>query len=230
MTTFILVHGSWLGGWVWDGVRERLEARGHRVFAPTLSGVADRSHLHAEEIGLLAHAKDIAGLILWHDLQDVVLVGHSYGGMVITAALRDVHERVAALVYVDAFVPDEDQSALDILPELADAFTAPEDHSWAIAPLPPQAFALSEPDDIARFEARLTPMSRRTHTEAADADAVRLSTLKPRTYLHFSGQPFFDEHSRGLPAREIDVHDLPVGHLGIYTHAEAVAGFLMENA
>ena len=86
MANFVLVHGSWAGGWQWTTIREALEQEGHRVLAPSLTGMGDRHHLINKNVGLETHIDDIARLIEWEDLDEVVLVGHSYGGMVITGA------------------------------------------------------------------------------------------------------------------------------------------------
>ena len=93
MATFVLVHGAWHGGWCWSRVTPQLQALGHQVFAPTLSGLADRSHLLSPTINLQTHIRDITGLLQWEDLRDVILVGHSYGGMVI-AGVADAKQEL----------------------------------------------------------------------------------------------------------------------------------------
>ncbi len=107
MTTFVLVHGGWHGGWCWRPVVERLGAAGHRVFAPTLTGLADRRHLIDCVSGPDTHVEDVVQLIEWEDLSDIVLVGHSYGGTIVTGAASRLPERIARLVYLDAMVPTE---------------------------------------------------------------------------------------------------------------------------
>ncbi|MFK4870431.1 alpha/beta fold hydrolase [Novosphingobium sp. ZW T3_23] len=118
MTTFVLVHGGGHGGWCWAPVRRALQHAGHEVFAPTLSGLADRSHLLSPELGLETHVANIAALLRFEDLHDVVLVGHSYGGMVVTgAADREAH-RVGRLVYLDAAIPEGGEALVDVSPGL----------------------------------------------------------------------------------------------------------------
>jgi pimeloyl-ACP methyl ester carboxylesterase len=107
---FVLVHGAWHGGWCWRRVADRLTAKGRYVVAPTLSGVGERSHLASDTITLTTHIDDVVNEIKWKDLDDVVLVGHSYGGMVITGVAERVRERLAAIVYLDAFLPADGQS------------------------------------------------------------------------------------------------------------------------
>ena len=116
MAVFVLVHGAWAGGWSWTRVVDLLTAKGHRVFAPTLSGLGERSHLADRNIDLLTHVNDIVNEIKWKDLQNVVLVGHSYGGLVITGVAEQVLDRIASVVYVDAFVPSDGQSFADMMP------------------------------------------------------------------------------------------------------------------
>jgi pimeloyl-ACP methyl ester carboxylesterase len=113
-TTFVLVHGAWHGGWCWRRVADRLSSKGHYVVAPTLSGVGERSHLAGDSIDLTTHIDDMSGEIEWKDLEDIVLVGHSYGGMVITGVAERLRERIAAIVYLDAFLPDDGQSVADM--------------------------------------------------------------------------------------------------------------------
>ena len=113
MTTFVVAHGAWLGAWGWDKVAEYLRAKGHGVHVPTLSGLGERSHLAHLPIDLTTHVFDLVNEIIWHDLTDVVLVGHSYGGFVATGVAERVSERVAAIVYVDAFIPRDGQSFED---------------------------------------------------------------------------------------------------------------------
>ncbi len=116
MTTFVLVHGAWSSGWDWSEVTARLRAHGHDVHVPTLTGLGERAHVAHEDgsIGLDTHIQDVVALIEWRDLEDIVLVGHSYAGMVITGAASRVAWRIRRLVYVDAFVPENGQSLADL--------------------------------------------------------------------------------------------------------------------
>lgn len=108
--TFVLVHGAWHGGWCWARVRDILTARGHRVFTPTLTGLADRSHLMSHDITLDTHILDVANLIEWERLKDVVLCGHSYAGWVVSGAAELAEARIAFLVYLDAYIPEDGES------------------------------------------------------------------------------------------------------------------------
>ncbi len=112
MPTFVLVHGAWHGGWCWKRVRRRLQQLGHDVYTPTLSGLADRSHLLTRSVNLSTHIDDVVNLFRWEELSDVVLCGHSYAGMVITGVADRMADRIRALVYLDAFLPESGENVL----------------------------------------------------------------------------------------------------------------------
>ncbi len=107
MSTFALAHGAWHGGWCWKAVEARLRAKGHDTHAPTLTGIGERTHLARPDIDADTHVEDILNVIKWRELTDVILVGHSYGGLVITGVAGRAPEKIRALVYLDAFAPEE---------------------------------------------------------------------------------------------------------------------------
>lgn len=114
--TYVIVHGAWGGSWDWKRVDSMLTARGQVVYRPALTGLGERVHLAAPSIGLGVHIDDVVNTILWEELTDVILVGHSYGGMVITGVADRIPDRIRRLVYLDAFVPDSGKSLRDIRP------------------------------------------------------------------------------------------------------------------
>jgi pimeloyl-ACP methyl ester carboxylesterase len=111
-TTYVLVHGAWGGGWDWRKTDDQLSAGGAAVFRPTLTGLGARVHLARPDIGLGTHVTDVVNEILFEDLREVVLVGHSYGGMVISGVAELVPDRIRRLVFVDAFVPEDGDSVM----------------------------------------------------------------------------------------------------------------------
>jgi pimeloyl-ACP methyl ester carboxylesterase len=117
--TFVLIHGAWHGGWCWRRVADLLEAKGHKVYAPTLTGVADRSHLLSKDVILDTHIADIVNLVKWEDLKDICLVVHSYGGWPGSGALEQIGDRVAAIVWLDAFKPENGQRGVDFASEFS---------------------------------------------------------------------------------------------------------------
>src|SRR4051794_24494484 len=126
MSTFVLVHGAWHGGGGWDRVAPRLRDAGHEVHAPTLTGLSERAHLLSPLVGLDTHVEDVVRLIDTFQLSDVVLVGHSYAGQIVTAVADRRPDAIARRVYLDAFVGQGGEAARHLLPETAE-------HHWAEA-------------------------------------------------------------------------------------------------
>ena len=140
MTTFVVAHGAWSSAWVWKKMRPLLRAAGHEIWTPSYTGLGERAHLANPAIDLDTHIKDVVGVLEMEDLSDVVLVGHSYGGMVATGVADRARARIAQLVYLDAFVPRDGQSVLDLQsPEarsrMRDLVQAKGD-GWRIPPNP----------------------------------------------------------------------------------------------
>ncbi len=179
--TFVLVHGAWHGGWCWQRVNDRLTALGHRVFAPTLTGVCERSHLDSPGVDLSTQIRDVVNEIRWKDLENVVLVGHSYGGMVITGVAEQVASKIASIVYLDAFVPADGQSLVD-LGGKADAgpFTAP---------IPAARFSVNEADR-AWVDSKMTPQSSACFTEKLKVTGA-YQTIARKAYIRARNFPGF---------------------------------------
>jgi pimeloyl-ACP methyl ester carboxylesterase len=151
MSTFLICHGAWSAGWAWKKVRPLLRAAGHEVFTPTYTGLGERAHLTSRTIDLDTHIADVLGVIDCEDLRDIVLVGHSYGGMVATGVADRVPDRIAKLVYLDAFVPSHGQSLFDMLApaerERRQGESNASSDGWLLAPNPPPPD--TAPEDIA---------------------------------------------------------------------------------
>lgn len=113
--TYVIVHGAWGGGWDWRGIDSMLTAQGQRVYRVTLTGLGERIHLASPNIGLTTHIDDVVNTISWEQLKDVVVVGHSYGGMVITGVADRIPDRIRALIYLDAFLPESGESVVRLL-------------------------------------------------------------------------------------------------------------------
>jgi len=115
VATILVAHGAWSAGWAWKKMHPLLAARGHRLVTPTYTGLGDRAHLAHRGIDLDAHIEDLLAVMLYEDLRDVVLLGHSYGGMVATGIAERALERVSLRVYLDAFVPRDGQALFDLV-------------------------------------------------------------------------------------------------------------------
>lgn len=169
MTTYVLVAGGGQGGWCYRRVTPLLEAEGHKVYAPSLTGLGDRRHLLTPEVDLNTHVEDIVNLLFFEDLREVVLVGHSYAGMVITGAADQALDRVAKLVYVDAVQPTDGQSVIDAIATVlkpmvrAHRDTAEKIDGVELVMIPGQNPAdylfggVEDPEDRAWMAERLTP-------------------------------------------------------------------------
>ena len=147
MSVFVLVHGAWHGGWCWRFVRPFL--KGHEVFAPSLTGLGERKHLARPDIDLDTHIADVVSILEMEDLREVVLVGHSYGGMVITGAADRAPERIKRLVYLDAFVPENGKCTLDyVVPERAARMREEGERVGSVTPPPVSLWGLTKPEHI----------------------------------------------------------------------------------
>jgi len=150
MTTFVLVHGAWHGGWCYKRVARLLRQTGHEVYTPTLTGLGERAHLMGRTIDLSTHIQDVVSVIRCEELSDVVLCGHSYGGMVIAGVAEQIAAKIRSLVYLDAFVPENGDSVFDYLPAeqsgqmRTDA--AQNGEGYKITPIPAAAFAVNDKD------------------------------------------------------------------------------------
>ncbi len=163
MATYVFVSGGWHGGWCWKRVADRLRASGHEVFTPTLTGLGERAHLLEPSVDLETHIADVLAVMDWEGLDDVVLVGHSYGGMVITAIADRVPERLVQVVYVDALWPVDGESVGDIVGvEAAQTVTAAQSDPTsgsliAGADQLAQLLGVTDADDVAWLASKLTP-------------------------------------------------------------------------
>lgn len=150
MATFVLVHGAWHGGWCWKRVARLLRGSGHDVYTPTLTGLGERAHLMDRSIDLDTHIADVVGLLRWEELKDVVLCGHSYGGMVISGVVEKAEDRIRSLVYLDAFVPQDGQALLDLVrPEMAEGMRADARQNgdgYKLTPRRAEAFSVNPAD------------------------------------------------------------------------------------
>jgi pimeloyl-ACP methyl ester carboxylesterase len=181
--TFVLVHGAWHGGWCWRHVRSFLKE--HEVFAPSLTGLGERKHLARADIDLDTHIADIVQLLEMEDLRDVILVGHSYGGMVVTGAADRAPERIARLVYLDAFVPEDGKCALDyVVPERAARMREEGERLGDITPPPLSLWGIDRQEHVDFIKPREVRHPYRTMSQR-----IKLSgnaKRAPRTFIYCS--------------------------------------------
>ncbi|MBB3085258.1 alpha/beta fold hydrolase [Geodermatophilus sabuli] len=243
MATFVLVHPAWFGGWCWRRVAPALRAAGHEALTPTLTGLGERAHLLDHGTDLATHVEDVVALLTCEDLEEVVLVGTSSGGMVVTGVADRVPERIAELVYLDAFVPQDGQCLLDLLtPERRSGFEAlaeREGDGWLVprtAPPPwseilPRFWEVTDPADLAWVLPRLhsTPLGHFSRPVHLLSEAAR---QLPRTYVRCARypQPAFDRFAQ--QARETPgwrYRELDSSHIPYVTCPDRLAGVLLES-
>lgn len=235
MATYVLVHGAFHGGWCWRRLVPLLRAWNHEVFTPTLTGLGERAHLARPEVDLDTHVRDVTSLIELEDLHDVILVGHSYGGMVITGIAGAVAERLSHLVYLDAFVPEPGQSLADLMGPAAvadaQAKANAEGEGWRVPPFPIERFGIFSEDDVRWVEPRLVP-----HPIKSFLTPVRVTNpgfgMLPRTFIYCNQPPmgFFEPSAEKARAEGWRFHVLAVGHDSMITAPRELAGLLLEIA
>jgi pimeloyl-ACP methyl ester carboxylesterase len=174
-TSYVLVHGGWSGAHGFRRVRRELQAAGHEVSTPSLTGIGERVHLVSPQVTLSTHISDVVNHVLYEDLAAVVLVGFSYGGFVVTGALEHIADRIRHLVYLDAFVPDDGDTALALTMGI-DRIPAELGEEWLV-PAPEREF--DDPAERVWATARRTP-----HPIGCFTEPVRL--LQPLEHFAFS--------------------------------------------
>ena len=230
MTTFVLVHGSFGGGWVWQKVTPLLRAQGHEVYIPRLTGLSDRSHLLDCGVNLTTHITDVASLLYYEDLSEVVLVGHSYAGMVITGVAEKVPERLSKLVYLDAYVPSDGQNEFDLWPT-EERIAAQADMMAGRGlrqPPPPAILGITDPEMAEWAYARFTPHPLATYDQPVPTGSAKSAAIS-RVYIHCTaGQwtPRFAPFAEKAKSAGWEVHELATGHMSMLTAPREVAELL----
>ena len=230
----VLVHGAWHGGWGWKRLTPLLRRAGHEVFTPTLTGLGERAHLAGPAVDLETHIKDIVGVLETEELEEVLLLGHSYGGMVVTGAADRVPQRIARLVYLDAFVPENGKSLMDyVVPERGARFREEGERTGSVTPPPPSLWGITRPEDAAW----LAPHESR-HPFASMRQAVRLQNEAalariPKAFVYCSAPATgsFDQFAaryRNDPAWRF--FELATGHDAMILAPEQLARILLELA
>ncbi|NLX49482.1 MAG: alpha/beta fold hydrolase [Methanospirillum sp.] len=215
MTTFVLMHGTGAGGWCWQRVAQRLRAGGFEVHAPTLTGVGDRSHLAGCGVDLETHVREIAGLLFYEDIADAVLVGHSYGGMVVTGVAARVPERLRLVVYLDAYVPEAGESEYDLwTPEMQAEFQAALEGGGMRPPPAPALVGIADPALAAWYAARVTPHPPGTFTQPVPPGTPAGEAV-PRAYIRCTEGPLvplFGPSAERARRRGWEILTLAAGH------------------
>jgi pimeloyl-ACP methyl ester carboxylesterase len=231
--TFLLVHGAWHGGWCWRRVADRLRARGHVVFAPTLTGLGERAHLRHPDIDLSMHIADVLGVIKYEELRGFVLVGHSYGGCVVSGVAESVPDAIGSIVFLDAFIPDNGDAALDLVqPAVQEIIRAALARGDTTVPVRDAAAFRVNEKDRAWVDALATPQPIGTMTEKLTLTGARERIAK-KTYIRASGYPnvsFDKAYARVTADPTWRTYEVPCGHDVMVDEPDRLTEILLEVA
>ncbi len=229
MANFVLVHGAWIGGWYWRPIAQARRRAGHEVYTPTQTGLGERIHLMSPSINLDTHIADIVNVIQQEELSDVVLVGHSYGGMVVTGVADALPDKIASLVYLDAFVPKNGDALVSFVPPGSPppAFSS----EYTLAPMPAAFFGAS-PDVAALVDARTTPMPIACFMQALTLNGG-IDRVKKKSYIYCNVPapttftPFYERLKDDPDWR---MHTLPCTHIVQIDMPEELTALLLQAA
>ncbi len=236
MATYVLVHGGGHGGWCYQKVARLLRARGHEVYTPTLTGLGEREHLLSPEVDLDCHITDVVKLLHFEDLQDVILVGHSYGGMVITGIGDRAADRIGHLVYLDAANPVNGQSLVDVARPMMEAARAMGQvvDGIELVLLPgedsPLFYGVTDPADIEWMRPRLTPHPFKCFEQALRLENEAALWAIPQTHIVCTSTLATRDVEAIRERAEGRLWDVDTGHDLMITEPEAVAELLLRLA
>ena len=233
----MLVRGAWYGGWCWKKVTPCLTSAGHTVYTPTLTGLGERRHLANEGIDLDTHIQDIVSMIEFEDLNDIILVGHSYAGFVITGVADKIPWRIRKLVYLDAMLPEDGKAVIDYLvPAMVRKFSDYIKASKNGLLLPfgvaatLQEHGITDPIDVAWMTPRMADLPYRTFTQQIRISTTLSQFINERgAYISTSDRPHFIVASKRAAGRGLKLFVIPgAGHGSMVTQPEKLAEILLD--
>jgi len=232
--TIVLVHGSCHGGWCWNKLLPFLKRNDNQIYTPTLTGLGDRSHLLFENINLSTHIKDIIQVFEYENLHDVVLIGHSYGGMVIGGIAHSIPDRIKSIIFLDAYIPQDGKSAFDLIPGLENTYKQrllkEKGKEWLVLSYTPLEFGVTNPNDVTWMKNRSCPMPFHTHDESLVMQNVTFKKI-PKFFITFTD--FGESMFKSIGQEKIDLEgwnyfELRQGHDAMITAPEELSRFLLE--
>ncbi len=237
MATYVLVHGGGHGGWCYQRVAPRLRNAGHEVYTPTLTGIGERSHLLSDDVDLDMHITDVTAVLHYEDLRDVILVGHSYGGMVITGVADRASDRVGRLVYLDAANPVNGQSLRDVAGPIIEAArpagAVVDGIELVLLPAPEAGlfYGVTDPADVAWMADRLTGHPWKCFEQPLDLTNEEVLWAIPQYHIVCTSTLATRDPALMEKARSEDrLWDIDTGHDLMITEPDAVAAALLEVA
>lgn len=231
--TFALVHGAWHGGWDWRRVADRLRARGHIVFTPTLTGLGERAHLLHPRIDVSLHIADVLNVIKYEQLNDIVLVGHSYGGCVISGVAEAIAGAIRSIVFLDAFIPNNGDATVDLVqPAVQEVIQAALERGETTVPVRDAAAFLVNEKDRAWVDLLARPQPIGTMTEKLRLTGAR-ERIPKKAYIRASGYPnvsFEKAYARAKANPTWRTYEVPCGHNVMVDEPDRLTEILLEVA
>lgn len=225
----VFIHGSWLGGWCWEGVKPWFERAGYRVACPTLPGSAERLEEAGPGTSVTKHVDDILDTLKAQRISWPILVAHSYGALVAHGLLDALNYDVTALVILDGFIPTPGLSVFDQrsdVRELMERHRVPE-RGWLLRPPAIDFLGIDNPEQAERIHSRLTPFPQHTHDSAASFEPGRIADL-PKAFIRCKSTPLFAQEEKLALERGWIVERLDLGHFALLSHPEIVSVALLE--
>ncbi|MEX2035357.1 MAG: alpha/beta fold hydrolase [Xanthobacteraceae bacterium] len=231
--TFVLVHGAWHGGWCWRRVSDCLEQGGHKVFTPTLTGLGERSHLLRAGIDVSTHIADVVNVLKWERLSDVVLCGHSYGGLVVSGVAEQMAEKIGSIVFLDAFLPENGDSMAELTSQaVRDQLTSASERGELGVPARSAAAFLVNEKDQAWVDSLCVPQPIGTMTEKLKLSGAR-ERIGKKAYIRAAAYPnpgFDKAYARVKADRAWRSYEVPCGHDVMVDMPQRLAEILLEVA
>ena len=231
--TFVLVHGAWHGGWCWRRVSDLLEKQGHKVFTPTLTGLGERSHLLRAGVNVSTHVTDVVNVLKWERLSDVVLCGHSYGGLVVSGVAEQMSDKIGSIVFLDAFVPENGDSMAELTSQaVRDNLKAATERGDISVPARPAAAFLVNEKDQAWVDSLCGPQPIGTMTEKMTLTGAR-ERIGKKAYIRAAAYPnpgFDKAYARVKADRSWRTYEVPCGHDVMVDMPERLTEILLEVA
>lgn len=228
MSNFVLIHGGMIGGNCWHKVRKSLEEKKHVALTPTLTGIAERKHLAHPNVDLETHIQDILNTIFYEELDDIILVGHSYRGMVITGVADRIPTKIKKLIYVAAVLPMNGESMFDAVgPEISSFLysSAQENNGWQVPASTPQNYGIKAPDDVKWFKNMSTPHPLKSFQQKLH---FKISSFKKLNTIYIKCSQDLALASMATRAKnmEIPCYEIDAGHFPMITYREALVDLL----
>ena len=232
MATYVLVHGGWSGAHCFRKVRRLLQAGNHEVFTPSLTGIGERAHLVSPQVGLTTHVQDLVNTVLYEDLSNMVLVGYSYGGAVVTGAIEHIADRIRELVYLDAFVPADGDTVFGLAGRSV-AATAAMGEDWLVPPMPR---VYDDPDEAEWQTTRRVPHPLPCFTEPVRLEKPLEQHSFGLTYIKATadsadapgGKAFWTAAAHAKASDRWTCREIDTNHMVASNRPEELAALLLE--